>query len=227
MSNDNRPLPARPRFRGIPTNEIPQQVPLHLVLAHNDHIAVWLTGAHVYSTCMTFTAEASVPSTALFLGMYGFGKPSATHTPPMLLGFQDAEGTRATNLPGRATGLSANGSSGSGLTGRVGLVLCPVPSSGPLAVHFAWPHFGIGETTYTLDGDLFSSAATRVVTLWDVPDPAAAAQVDMDNRTIPETEIPDDGWFAAAFELQKPPPVDPNAPRRVNFAHVTKSQQQR
>ncbi|BCF86699.1 hypothetical protein RQCS_62440 (plasmid) [Rhodococcus qingshengii] len=220
MSNERGSSPAVQRFRGIPTNEIPAVVPLRLVLAQTDAIAVWISGALVYSSCMTFSIEASVQSTDRFLGMYGFGKPESGHTPPMLLGFEDAQGTLATNLPGRRTGLSANGSGGSGVHNRTGLVLAPVPPPGELQVYFAWPHFGIDETKYVLDAGKFVSAAEHVVTLWDEVDPAAAAQIDINNRTTPEIEIPSAGWFARAFELQKNPPPDPHEPRRVNFAFV-------
>ncbi len=195
-------------------------VPLRLVLAHTDKIAVWLSGAQVYSTCITLSVEASVPSADRFLGMYGFGKPESGHTPPLLLGFEDANGTVSTNLPGRPTGLRANGSNGRGIHHRTGLVLTPLPSPGPIQVYFAWPHFGIDETRFTIDADEFLSAADQVTTLWDEPDPETAAQIDMDNRQIPEIEIPEGGWFAAVAARQKPPPRDPNAPRRINFAHV-------
>lgn len=153
-------------------------------------------------------------------GMYGFGKPESGHMPPMLLGFEDAHGTLATNLPGRQTGLSAHGGGGSGVHNRTGLVLAPVPPPGEPQVHFAWPHFGIDETKHVLDAGEFVSAAEQVVTLWDEVDPAAAAQIDINDRTIPEIEIPSAGWFASAFELQKPPPPDPHAPQRMNFAFV-------
>ncbi|MET4049586.1 hypothetical protein ABIB34_002417 [Rhodococcus sp. UYP5] len=224
MSNEHdagRKRSIQPPFRGIPTNQIPELVPLHLVLARNDTIAVWLTGVHVYSTCMTFAVEASVTGTDRFLDLYGFGKRQPTHTPQMLIGFETADGIRATNLQGRRTGLSGNGSSGSGLHGKVGYVLSPVPPAGPLEVYFAWPHFGIDETRHTLDGHQYASAIERVVTLWDDIDPSSS-QIDIDDRTVPELEIPSGSWFAAAFELQKPPPPDPNAPQRINFAHVRK-----
>ena len=220
VSNERGSSPTAQRFRGIPTNEIPAVVPLRLVLAQTDAIAVWISGALVYSTCMTFSIEASVPSTDRFLGMYGFGKPESGHTPPMLLGFEDAHGTLATNLPGKRTGLSAHGGGGSGVHNRTGLVLAPVPPRGDLQVYFAWPHFGIDETKHVLDAGEFASAAQQVVTLWDEVDPESAAQIDINDRTTPEIEIPSSGWFATAFELQKPPPPDPNAPQRMNFAFV-------
>lgn len=217
MSTERRPGPATLRFPGVPTNEIPAVVPLHLILARTDAIAVWLSGALVYTTCMTFSVEASVPTTDRFLGMYGFGKPEAGRTPPMLLGFEYANRTSATNLPGRLTGLRPNGSSGSGVHHRTGLILTPVPPPGPLQVHLAWPYFGIEETTQVIDADEFSSAINRVTPLWHEPDPAKAAPIDIDNREVPEIDIPRGGWFAAAAERQKPPPRDPNAPRRINF----------
>ncbi|OZF39536.1 hypothetical protein [Rhodococcus sp. 14-2483-1-2] len=220
MSNEPGSNPAPLRFLGVPVNEIPAMVPLRLVLAHTDTIAVWLTGAHIYSRCVTLSVDAAVPTTDRFLGMYGFGKPESGRTPPMLIGFEDAQGTVSTNLPGRPTGLQANGGNGSGIHGRIGLVLTALPAPGPMNVHFAWPYFGIDETRFTIDADEFLSAADQVTALWDEPDPETAAQIDMDNRETPEIEIPEGGWFAAAAARQKPPPRDPNAPRRINFAHI-------
>lgn len=215
-SRDSR---IRARFQPVPTNEIPVFVPVQLVLARTDTVAVWLTGVNVYSTCLTFSVEASTTGIGLFLNMYGFGKPQPTHTPPMLIGFEDAEGTRATNLPGRRTGLRANGNSGSSRSSKIEFVLAPVPPAGPIQVHFSWPYFGIDEVEHTLDATDYASASGRVTTLWDeVDDPTA--EVDIDDRTILDIEIPSGGWFATAFEMQKPPPPDPNAPRRINFAHV-------
>ncbi|KZF03080.1 hypothetical protein A2J04_06350 [Rhodococcus sp. EPR-279] len=220
MSNESGSTPAPVRFQGVPVNEIPALVPLRLVLAHTDTIAVWLTGAHIYSRCVTLSVEAAVPTTDRFLGMYGFGKPESGHTPPMLIGFEDAQGNVSTNLPGRPRGLQANGGNGSGIHGRIGLVLTAVPAPGPMSVYFAWPYFGIDETQYIIDGSEFAAAAADVTTLWDDPDPETATQIDMNRREIPEIDIPDGSWFAAAAERQKPPPRDPNAPRRINFAHV-------
>lgn len=227
VSNERGPGPASLRFRGTPTNEIPAVVPVQLVLARTDAIAVWLSGALVYSTCITFSVEAGVQTTDRFLGMYGFGKPETGRTPPMLLGFEYADGTTATNLPGRPTGLQPNGSSGSGIHNRTGLILTPVPPSGTLQVYFAWPHFGIEETKHVLDASKFASSVGHVTTLWEEPDPATAAQIDIDNRATPEIEIPAGGWFAAAAARQKPPPRDPNAPRRVNFAFVQEDPRKR
>ncbi|WP_168708384.1 hypothetical protein [Rhodococcus sp. PAMC28707] len=65
----------------------------------SDTIAVWLIGSHVYSTCMTFTVEASVTATERFLDLYGFGKSQPTHTWQMLIDFENPDGIRATNLP--------------------------------------------------------------------------------------------------------------------------------
>ncbi|WP_167322785.1 hypothetical protein [Rhodococcoides kroppenstedtii] len=218
--------PAAPTFRGIPANEVPRLVPLHLVLARNDKIAVWMTGANVFSTCLTFTVEARTTIAGRLLGMYGFGKPEPSHTPQMLLGVETSDGTWATNLPGRPTGLRPNGGSGSDGQGRVDMILHPVPPSGPLQVYFAWPHFGIDETRHTLDGDLIASAAGDVTTLWPEID-LTQSQIDFNDRTVAEIGVPDGGWFAAALEKQKPPPRDPNAPQRINFAVTSDDPQER
>lgn len=220
MSSERGSGPAAPRFRGLPTNEIPATVPLHLVLARTDAIAVWLSGALVYSTGISFSVEASVRTTDRPLGMYGFGKPESGSTPPMLLGFEYADGTLATNLPGRPTALRPNGSTGSGVHRRTGLILTPVPPPGALQVYLAWPYFGIEETKHEIDAALFSAAVAEVTKLWEEPDLATAAHIDLDNLVTPAIEIPEGGWFAAAAARQKPPPRDPNSPRRINYAFV-------
>ncbi|MFW0873073.1 hypothetical protein [Rhodococcoides corynebacterioides] len=209
--------PAAPPFRGIPTNEIPSPVPLHLMLARTDEIAVWMAGVNVFSTCLTFTVEARTTVTDRLLDMYGFGKPQPAHTPQMLLGFEASNGTRATNLPGRSTGLRANGGSGSDGQGRIDMILHPVPPSGPLQVYFAWPHFGIDETRHTLDAEPFAAAAEQVIKLWPATEPAPNG-IDFNDRRTAELGVPDGGWFGATLEKQKPPPRDPNAPQRINFA---------
>ncbi|AMY51830.1 hypothetical protein [Rhodococcoides fascians] len=210
--------PPPPRFRGVPINEIPAVVPLRLILAQTDRIGAWLSGARIYSTCMTFSVAASVRESDRLLGMYGFGRPESNHTPPMLLGFEDVDGTVSTNLPGRRTGLSPNGGGGNRLHSRSGLILTPVPPAGPLHVYFAWPHFGIDETRHIVDASEFHSTTSEVRKLWDEVDPDTGTQFFLDDRTTPEIEIPPGGWFQAAFERQKPPPRDPNAPRRINYA---------
>lgn len=220
VSNESGSTPVPLRFRGIPRNEIPAAVPVRLILAHTDAIAVWLDGAQVYSDCVTLSIEAAVPKSDRFLGMYGFGKPESGHTPPMLLGFEDARGAVSTNLPGRPTGLQANGGNASGVHGRTGLVLTSLPAPGPLHIYFAWPYFDIDETRFTIDATELAAAAAHVTTLWDEPDPATAAHIDPDDRRTPEIEIPEGGWFAAAAQRRRPPPRDPNAPRRINFSYV-------
>ena len=134
-----------------------------------------------------------------------------------LLGFEASDGTWATNLPGRPTGLRANGGSGSDGQGSIDMVLQPVPPLGPLQVYFAWPHFGIDETRHTLDAEPFAAAADQVTTLWPATEPAPDG-IDFNDRRTAELGVPGGGWFAAALEKQKPPPRDPNAPRRINFA---------
>ncbi|MBY4403475.1 MULTISPECIES: hypothetical protein [unclassified Rhodococcus (in: high G+C Gram-positive bacteria)] len=69
-----------------------------------------------------------------------------------------------------------------------------------------------------MDASEFVSATSEVRKLWDEADPDTGTQFDLDDRTTPEIEIPPGGWFETALERQKPPPRDPNAPRRINYA---------
>ncbi|MCJ0905503.1 hypothetical protein [Rhodococcus sp. ARC_M6] len=109
---DNARFGRPPRFPGVPFNEIPVLVPLHSTLIQTDEIALWITGVHVYTTCITFSVQTNLRTADRFPDMYGFGRPASGCTPPMLFGVQDSEGRISTNLPKVHTGLQANGGGG-------------------------------------------------------------------------------------------------------------------
>ncbi|NMM88644.1 hypothetical protein B2J88_30580 [Rhodococcus sp. SRB_17] len=215
---DNARFGRPPRFPGVPFNEIPVLVPLHSTLVQTDEIALWITGVHVYTTCITFSVQANLRATDRMPDMYGFGRPASGCTPPMLFGVQDSEGRISTNLPKVHTGLQANGGGGDARRHHVGYILNPVPPAGPLELFIAWPHFGVDETQVTIDATAIASAVSDVTVLWEEVEPR---MIDIDDRTTPAIEIPPGGWFEAAAESQKRVPVvDPSGARRINFAFV-------
>lgn len=209
----------RPTFPAIPTNEIPALAPFRLILAHTDKLALWLSNVRVYSTGITFSVEAGQREGDRFLGMHGFGKPEAGHTPPMLFGVEDSAGTISTNLPKSRSGLRPGGGGGSGSNHAAHYSLTPLPAPGPMSIFVAWPHFGIPETRFEVDAAAFHEAVSDVVIMW----PTTAAEqirVDIDNFEIPPVEIPAGGWFESVGDQQQPPPADPDAPRRVTFGSL-------
>ncbi|WP_433613132.1 hypothetical protein [Prescottella agglutinans] len=208
---------GRLRFQPIPPNEIPVSVPFRLVLASTDELAVWMTNVQVYSSGMTFSLEASQHDGDRFLGMYGFGKPEAGHTPPMLFGIEDSAGTIATNLPKTRSGLQPHGGGGSPAHQSVQYSLAPLPAPGTMRVYFAWPHFGIEEIRFDVDTTAIHDAVADVVTLWPSEESKPASRVDPSKWTTPAIEVPSGGWFESAEAKQKLPPTDPGGPRRINF----------
>ncbi|MDH6284851.1 hypothetical protein [Prescottella agglutinans] len=204
-------------FQPIPPNEIPASVPFRLVLARTDELAVWMTNVSVYSSGMTFSVEASPRNGGRFLGMYGFGKPEAGHTPPMLFGIEDSAGTIVTNLPKTRSGLQPHGGGGGPAHQVMRFSLAPLPAPGTMGVYFAWPHFGIEEVRFDVDITAIHDAVADVVTLWPSGESAPLDRVDPSKWTTPEIEIPPGGWCESAAAEQKPPPTDPGGPRRINF----------
>lgn len=202
-----------------PRNEIPAVVPTRLVLAHTESIVLWMTDMRVYSTELTFVLEARQRNGRQFLGMYGFGKPEAGSTPPMLFGIEDSAGTISTNLPKTRSGLHPRGGEGN-TTGRTqGYWLAPLPAPGPMSIHIAWPHFDIAESRIDIDANIFHEAAADIVTLWP-PKDAIPGYADIHDRTVPQIDIPSGGWFEKASASQTVPPTDPDGPRRINFGSV-------
>ncbi len=208
---------SRQTFPTIPGNEIPASVPFRLVLALTGNLALWMTNLQVYSTGMTFSINASRRNGDKFLGMYGFGKPEAGHTPPMLFGIEDAAGTTSTNLPKARSGLRPSGGGGGNPNNaKMGYALTPLPASGLMSIYVAWPHFGIEETRFVVDTTAIHDATTEVITMWPLED-AAPAAFDIDDMTTPQIEIPSSGWFASAVDKQTTPPRDPSTSLRISF----------
>lgn len=211
----------RSAFPPIPGNEIPASVPFRLVLARTDGLALWMTNLRVYSAGITFTLAAAQRSGDRPLGMYGFGRPESGHTPPMLFGIEDSAGTLSTNLAKTRSGLRPGGGGG-GNSGyqAVHYSLTPLPAPGPMSIYVAWPYVGIEETRFDVDTAAIHDAVADVISLWPAED-IESVTVDLNDRTTPRVEVPPGGWFASAAETLKPPPPDPDAPRRVDFAYVS------
>lgn len=209
-------LQRRQTFPAIPRNEIPAVVPFRLVLARSESLALWISNIRVYSTGMTFSLEAGQRNGDQLLGMYGFGKPEAGYTPPMLFGIEDSAGTISTNLPKVRSGLRPDGGGGDLSRQVMHYSLTPLPAPGSMSIHFAWPHFGIAEKQFKVDANAIREAADEVIILWPLEE-AESNIVDFENSAIPQIEVPPGGWFQSAAESQRIPAPDLNEPRRSSF----------
>lgn len=209
----------RSAFPSIPVTEIPASVPFRLVLARTDRLVLWMTNLRVYSTGIVFTLAAIQRTGDRPLGMYGFGKPEYGSTPPMLFGIEDSVGTLSTNLPRTRSGLRPGGGGGSGGQMAMNYSLTPLPAPAPMSIYVAWPYFGVGETRFEVDATPIRDAVADIITVWPAQE-MGPVTYDLDNRVNPQIEIPRGGWFESTAETLKPPPPNPDAPRRINFAYL-------
>ncbi len=201
-----------------PSNEIGASVPFRLVLAHTDAVALWMTNVRVFTGGMTFSLDACQRDGDKHLDMGGFGRPVSHATPPLLFGIEDSAGTIATNLPRTRSGLQLEGGGSSDGNNSARFSLSPLPARGAMGVYVAWPHFGIEETRFDVDTTAIHDAVADVIALWPGEE-RKPLLVDMDDYSIPDLEIPADGWFARQNPPPRPPrqPADPN---RINFGYV-------
>ena len=178
-----------------PTNELGAPVPLRVVLARTDQVAVALIGAIAYTSGVSLTLDVRLRPSA-GSGMNVFNDPldpfghlvmqrhQTGELPPELLrfGVQFADGRKATTvgaelrwgLPGseeedeEPTGpvLSPGGGGGGGDQWTTEYWLWPLPPPGRLTFAAEWPSQGIELATHEIDAGIVIDASKRVETLW-------------------------------------------------------------
>jgi hypothetical protein len=181
-----------------PENEIPVALPLSVVLARTDEVAVGLFGLQVYSTGVAFTLVVRVrPSSQLAEGR-GLNELIWEHRPGagrFLLGIELADGRRSSGLPtpGHDGDLVFHPGSGSGGDASVeqSWWLSPLPPEGPLRFVVRCPELGIAESVTELDGSAIRRAADGVVELWPWEPPA-----EHRSSEPPPPDVPPESWFA-------------------------------
>ena len=182
-----------------PENELPVALPVNLVLARTDDVAVALTRLQVYSAGLAFDLVVRVrPSADIArddrlneLLWHGRGRGTA-----FLLGVGFADGRRATNIPrGRGDGTVLVSGSGSGGMSSVeqSWWLHPLPPEGPLTVAVRCDDLGIEESLTELDGTAVRRAGEGVATLWPWEPPPEETL----RQEPPPPTVPTDSWFAA------------------------------
>jgi hypothetical protein len=176
------PVEHRPWW-GPPPNELGVAVPLRLVLARTDEIAVALLDIVAYTTGLSFhlTArrrrESADPRDPWFRDPLGLqARVSSGEALPdslLRLGVLFADGRKATTIGSfgvtdepSAPVLSQGGSSGSGREWEASLWLWPLPPAGPLTLVVEWPSEGIEETRQEIDAQPVLEAAQASERLW-------------------------------------------------------------
>jgi hypothetical protein len=196
---------------GRPSNELPVPVPVSVVLARTDDVAVALVGVQAYTSGISFTLSVRLRHSRVLPGRRDLhelvGGWSARTEGRLLLGVEFSDGRAASTAgvgrspaPGSGLGqalLVPAGGGGGELSVDHDYWLTPVPPPGPLDVVLACAGLGIEETTVQLDGDALVQAAARAEVLWP------AAETDEPDE-LDEPDLPDGGWFGALRDPDEP-----------------------
>jgi len=153
------------RRAGPPDNEVPCAVPISVLLARSDDVAVAVAGLRVFTTGASF--DLAVRFRIRPSGLRGhelhhlvtgrrLGDDTGDPDKLLLLGVEYADGRTATTVPApwRAEGpmdddqamMSPSSGGGGYLSYDQTFWLSPVPPDGPLSFVCAWPALGIPET---------------------------------------------------------------------------------
>ena len=185
-----------------PGNEVPVAVPLNLLVARTDSVAVALIGLQVYSTGLSFQLVVRVrPSAEQQPGnrldeLFWERGPGA---PGFLFGLEFSDGRRVDDVARRGHGeghadgiLFHPGGGGGGMTSMdQHWWLSPVPPAGPLHVVLRCDELGVAGTVTELDATVLSRAAAQVVELWPWEPPH---EMQVPEPTPPD--VPANSWFA-------------------------------
>lgn len=186
---------------GRPENEVPVPVPLSLVLARTEDLAVVLVRAQAYTSGIAFTLAVRLRHSRVLPGrrdlhelIGGWGG----RADGLLLGVEYSDGRAASTAgvgrapaPGSGLGqalLVPAGGGGSELSVDHDYWLTPVPPPGPVTLVLACAGLGIEETAVQLDGDALVQAAAGAEVLWPYAEPE---EPDLGE----EPELPEGGWF--------------------------------
>lgn len=197
----HREFEAAWRRRQRPENEVPVSVAIDAVLADDQDVVVFISGARVFSNGVDFTLEVRARHGTndgrggMLVGVHGDGDPSNR----LLLGVELSDGRRCTNIGAYTADfhdsadrplLTPGGGSGGTRASDISLFLSPLPPPGDLRVVCAWPKFGLHEKITVLSADVIVEAAHRVRLLWPwEPEPGP-------EWGVKPPDVPEGGWFA-------------------------------
>jgi hypothetical protein len=188
------------RRMSAPENELPATLPVSVLLARTDDLAVGLIGLQVYSTGLTFELAVRVrPSAVGAVGrslqelFWDHPPHSATR---FLLGIELGDGRRVTNLRADADGVVFHQGGGGGGDTSVDQEwwLSPLPPEGPLRVVVRCDELGLAETVTELDGSAIRAAAADVLELWPWEPPSGFRTP----QPPPPPDVPPDSWFGSS-----------------------------
>jgi hypothetical protein len=161
-----------------PDNELGVAVPIRLLLAKPDMLALAVTEVVAYSTGFAFRLVFKLHHDAKDIDphqmMMQF-RPMGGDEDRLRFGIEFSDGRKATNLgprrppeePPAINLVMGGGGGGSGSGWSYAQWVYPLPPEGPVTLAIAWPHFDIPEKTVEFDASPIIEAATRVERLWE------------------------------------------------------------
>ena len=169
--DDDGARPASGRY-SAPENELPVALPVNLVLARTDDVAVAITRLQVHSAGLSLDLVVRLRPSAAAARDGRLNELLWRHGPGgsgFLLGVGVADGRRTSTVPGGGGGVVLVSGGGGGGMSAVDLSwwLHPLPPEGPVAVRC--DELGVPESLGELDGTAVRRAAERVVTPPSVP----------------------------------------------------------
>jgi hypothetical protein len=190
-----------------PEHEVPHPVPIAVLLARTDDVAVAVAGVSAYTTGITFELVIRMRVRPPGIGghelpelIHGWGNESDSRQ--LLFGVEYPDGRKISNVGGPAWPRSGipddqpvllpGGGGGSDLAQEMSYWLSPVPPDGPVAFVCAWLAVGIEETRRVIEDAALTSASAQAVVLWP-PQP-------LNDPTPAKPTLPANGLFAALRE---------------------------
>lgn len=207
-----------------PENEIGSVVPVSVVLARTEDVAVAISNVTAFTNgiVLTLAVRLRVPPAGLDRrgDLYRLVSPYPQLDVPLerrlLFGVEYADGRTATNLrddfgspaPGADEPMLApTGGGGDESSVDHTYFLSPVPPDGRFAFVCSWPGFGIAETRHVVEHLELTTASARSTVLW----PRQPAIVTP--PPPPKRELPITGWFAHATSHEASQFGDPSKER--------------
>lgn len=176
---------ARQPWFGPPDNVVGAGVPIELILARTDDLALSLERFAAYPSGFGFSLVTRTRTEEIGwdLDQAFFGRPYQRRTyeegkiPPQRLrfGIQFADGSKATNLQVSLGGpdeepagpiLMGGGGGGGGRRWDQDYWVWPLPPAGQLAFVCEWPAYGIPFTRVEIEAERIFESAPRAEVLW-------------------------------------------------------------
>lgn len=169
----------QPDWAGPPQGELGGVVPVELLIARTESVAVAVLGVRGFSSGFSFElVTLGAPDIEDELDPFDFGPPHRRRGEGLRFGVEFSDGRRATNLgwgppPARGDGappepvMHSGGGGGGGASWSQETWVWPLPPPGPLTFAVDWKAAGIPLTKREIDAEVVLEASRRAVMLFD------------------------------------------------------------